>query len=77
MGVASAAARVCTLKYAHLHVFLGVAGVVVNEKNEFLLVQEKWLRNRSIILWKFPGGMADLGNAQTNFRFLKLMCTKK
>ena len=45
-----------------IFVFLGVAGVVVNEKNEFLLVQEKWLRNRSFIVWKFPGGMAELGN---------------
>ncbi|KAL5478039.1 hypothetical protein EMCRGX_G024914 [Ephydatia muelleri] len=50
--------------------YVGVAGVVVNEKNEFLLVQEKWLRNRSIILWKFPGGMADLGEnlSQTAIR---------
>lgn len=35
-----------------------MAGFVVNEKNEVLLVQEKWLRNGS---WKYPGGMADLG----------------
>ena len=46
----------------HFCVTIGVAGVVVNEKNEFLLVQEKWLRNRSLVMWKFPGGMADLGN---------------
>ena len=41
--------------------FLGVAGFVVNEKNEVLLVQEKWLRNLKIIHWKLPGGHAEPG----------------
>uniref|UniRef100_A0A7E4UQM9 Nudix hydrolase domain-containing protein n=1 Tax=Panagrellus redivivus TaxID=6233 RepID=A0A7E4UQM9_PANRE len=37
---------------------IGVGGVVVNEKGQFLLVREK----RGIYLgWKFPGGMADPG----------------
>ena len=33
----------------------------MNDKNEVLLVQEKWLRNLMISHWKLPGGHADPG----------------
>ena len=39
----------------------GVGGFVVNDKNEVLLVQEKWLRNLKIVHWKLPGGHSDPG----------------
>lgn len=48
----------------------GVAGCVVNEKNEFLLVQEKWLRNKSFVMWKFPGGLANLGKLYIEDSFM-------
>ncbi|ESP00063.1 hypothetical protein LOTGIDRAFT_112827, partial [Lottia gigantea] len=38
---------------------VGVSGVVINEKTEeILVVQDK---NRPYTLWKFPGGLSDLG----------------
>lgn len=39
----------------------GVAGFVVNDKEEVLLVQEKWLRRLSIRHWKLPGGHSERG----------------
>jgi len=43
---------------------IGVGGFVLNDKNELLVVKEKYLANP---LWKLPGGMAepseDIGNA--------------
>ena len=50
---------------AQVYVFViflsGVAGCVVNDKNEVLLVQEKWLRSLKIRHWKLPGGVAEPG----------------
>lgn len=40
---------------------IGVAGFVVNDRQELLVVQEKWLRNIKLIHWKLPGGVADPG----------------
>ena len=39
----------------------GVAGCVINDKNEVLVVQEKWLRSLKIRHWKLPGGVAEPG----------------
>ena len=39
----------------------GVAGLVVNEKNEILVVQEKWLHRMRVPHWKLPGGVCDPG----------------
>ena len=39
----------------------GVAGFVVNDRNEVLLVQEKWQRDIKLIHWKLPGGVAEQG----------------
>ncbi len=39
----------------------GVAGFVVNEKNEVLLIQERWIRKLKIVHWKLPGGHAETG----------------
>jgi 8-oxo-dGTP pyrophosphatase MutT (NUDIX family) len=41
--------------------YIGVAGFVVNEKGEVLLVQEKWLRRLSLKHWKLPGGHTEKG----------------
>ncbi len=38
-----------------------MAGFVVNEKKEVLVIQEKWLRKMKFIHWKFPGGVCDPG----------------
>ena len=48
---------------SHVHTRTGVAGFVVNDKQEVLLVQEKWLRNIKFIHWKLPGGVAETGNS--------------
>jgi len=45
----------------HCHPPAGVAGFVVNDKEEVLLVQEKWLRRLSIRHWKLPGGHSERG----------------
>ena len=37
----------------------GVAGFVVNDKNQLLVIQEKF--NISKKHWKLPGGLADKG----------------
>ncbi|XP_074651153.1 nucleoside diphosphate-linked moiety X motif 6-like [Tubulanus polymorphus] len=37
---------------------VGVAGCVLNDKNEVLVVQEKKMR---LPIWKFPGGLSNLG----------------
>ena len=42
---------------------IGVAGFVVNDKNEVLLVQEKWVQRLKMVHWKLPGGHADLGES--------------
>ena len=47
--------------YTNTHTHTGVAGFVVNDHNEVLLVQEKWLRNIKFIHWKLPGGVAETG----------------
>ena len=39
----------------------GVAGCVINDKNEVLVVQERWLRSLKIKHWKLPGGVAEPG----------------
>ena len=49
------------LTYTHCHPPAGVAGFVVNDKEEVLLVQEKWLRRLSIRHWKLPGGHSERG----------------
>ena len=38
-----------------------MAGFVVNDKNEVLLVQEKWLHNLQVSHWKLPGGHSEPG----------------
>ena len=38
-----------------------MAGFVVNDKNEVLVIQEKWLRRINIAHWKLPGGVCDPG----------------
>jgi len=47
------------------HIFLclpsGVAGFVVNEKNELLVIQEKYHPGSKSAKWKLPGGHADKG----------------
>jgi 8-oxo-dGTP pyrophosphatase MutT (NUDIX family) len=40
---------------------IGVAGLVVNDKDELLVIQEKYLRSLRRPIWKFPGGLADPG----------------
>ena len=39
----------------------GVAGFVVNEKNELLLIQERRIRNLKVVHWKLPGGHTEPG----------------
>ena len=39
----------------------GVAGLVINEKNEVLVIQERYLVSLKKPIWKFPGGLADPG----------------
>lgn len=39
--------------------YVGVGGVVINEKDEVLLIQEQ--RSKEQKLWKFPGGFMDPG----------------
>ena len=39
---------------------LGVGGFVTNDKNELLVIKEKYTYGRRAI-WKLPGGHADLG----------------
>ena len=39
----------------------GVAGFVVNDKDELLLVQEKYLQALKRRIWKLPGGVAEQG----------------
>ena len=34
---------------------------MVNDKNQLLVVQEKWLRGIKIAHWKLPGGVAEHG----------------
>lgn len=43
-----------------MSVFVGVAGFVVNDNNEVLLITEKWQRNLKFS-WKLPGGVSDPG----------------
>lgn len=43
----------------HLHIFTGVAGVVINDKGEMLVIQERF--NVVAPHWKLPGGLADKG----------------
>ena len=45
----------------HQYFCIGVAGFVVNDKNEVLLVQEKWLRSIKLAHWKLPGGVCEPG----------------
>ena len=45
-----------------------MAGFVVNDKNEVLLVQEKWLHNLQVSHWKLPGGHSEPG--QTSYDHL-------
>ena len=39
----------------------GVGGFVLNDKNELLLIQEKYLTSLRRPIWKMPGGLADPG----------------
>ncbi len=41
--------------------YIGVAGFVINSKNEMLMVQEKTGPAAGIGLWKLPGGLCDVG----------------
>ncbi|CAH1802471.1 unnamed protein product [Owenia fusiformis] len=41
--------------------YLGAAGFVVNEKDEVLVVKEKYTHSSTKAKWKFPGGHADRG----------------
>ena len=43
-----------------LRVLSGVGGFVVNDKDEVLLVKERW-SVYSVPKWHLPGGMADAG----------------
>ena len=43
------------------HHYAGVAGFVVNDEGEVLLVQEKWIRRLGARHWKLPGGHAEKG----------------
>lgn len=36
--------------------YVGVGGLVINDKNEVLVVKEKYFANP---VWKLPGGMLD------------------
>lgn len=40
---------------------VGVAGFVVNDKNQLLVIQEKYLIALKRPIWKLPGGLADPG----------------
>ena len=44
----------------------GVAGFVVNDKNQLLVIQEKF--NISKKHWKLPGGLADKGMGNSKSR---------
>ena len=39
----------------------GVGGFVLNDKNELLVIQEKYLTSLKRPIWKIPGGLADPG----------------
>ena len=39
----------------------GVAGFVVNDDRELLLIQEKYLQSLKTPIWKLPGGLAEPG----------------
>jgi len=39
------------------HTSIGVGGFVLNDKNELLVIKERWHKDP---LWKLPGGMVDL-----------------
>lgn len=41
---------------------LGVGGFVLNDNNDLLVIQEKYLTSLKRPIWKIPGGMADPGN---------------
>lgn len=41
--------------------YLGVAGFVVNDKNQLLVIQEKYHPGTKTASWKLPGGHADKG----------------
>lgn len=41
--------------------YLGVAGFVINDKNQVLVIKEKYHHLQKVAPWKFPGGMADPG----------------
>ena len=41
---------------------LGVCGFVVNDKNQLLVIQEKYHPGSTKPRWKLPGGHADKGN---------------
>jgi len=39
--------------------YIGVGGLVINDKNEILVIQEKYFLTKPI--WKFPGGLVEAG----------------
>ncbi|CAM1154460.1 Uncharacterised protein g11239 [Pycnogonum litorale] len=41
------------------HTFIGIGAIVVNEKNEILVIKQKYHQVR--IIWKFPGGYIEKG----------------
>jgi hypothetical protein len=41
--------------------YIGVAGFILNSKQEILMVQEKTGPAAGIGLWKLPGGLCDVG----------------
>lgn len=58
--------RKWTCIYLFLFIFLGVAGFVLNEKKELLVIRERF----SVIQskpWKLPGGLADKGKSSPGY----------
>ena len=47
----------------------GVGGFVLNDKNELLLIQEKYLTSLRRPIWKIPGGLADPGIINTGYYY--------
>lgn len=41
--------------------FVGAGGIMVNDKEEVLLIQEKRATQQGDLKWKFPGGYVDKG----------------
>ncbi len=50
-----------------------MAGFVVNEKKEVLVIQEKWLRKKNLVHWKFPGGVCDPGQQMSCDMYCPIM----